>query len=64
MVVRTTNISASLPAFALVVVLAFALVPACSGMAARNDVPRLFPTSFYSVYQRLILFDAIRVETL
>lgn len=46
MVVRITNISASLPAFALVFVLAFALVPACSGMTVGADVSGLFPTFF------------------
>ena len=46
MVVRTTNISASLPAFALVFVFVFALVPACSGMAVGADVSGLFPTFF------------------
>ena len=42
---RTTNISASLPAFVVVFVLVFALVPACSGMAVGAVVSRLFPTS-------------------
>lgn len=49
-VLRPTQTGASLPAFAVVFVLAFVWVPACSGMAAGADVSGLFPTLVFSLF--------------